>query len=260
MTGTFDVLNKNELNILLVNARSLRPKLYSLIDTMQELDGHIALLTETWFHQDRQLDITLEDMKNALGYDCIRRDRTDGREGGGVAIFYKMGDLQLQQIKVETEFEIVAAIDRRTGQRRKMVVLTIYITPSLEAEGSDKALEELAALIGRFKSKYQSPYFLIGGDFNKRNVVRELRPYTDISLIQTPPTRGNNTLDLVFTNFDEHVTRAGVTDPIHNLQGTETDHFTVFVNTKVPRVPAYQIETYTYLRQLRRVMQNLNNI
>ena len=39
----------NDFNFVLANARSLRPKLYSLIDTLEEIDGHMAVITETWF-------------------------------------------------------------------------------------------------------------------------------------------------------------------------------------------------------------------
>ena len=39
-----DFINKNDLNILLLNARSLAPKLFSLVDTMHEMDSHIALV------------------------------------------------------------------------------------------------------------------------------------------------------------------------------------------------------------------------
>ena len=89
----------------------------------------------------------------------------------------------------------------------------------------------------------------MGGDFNKRNIERELRCYPDIKLQKTPPTRGNNTLDLIFTNFDEYIVRAGVTDPVFSQAGTESDHLTVYVNAKVPRVPSYNVESYTYIKQ-----------
>lgn len=48
ITKTNAFTNKNDMNVLLINARSLSPKLYSLIDTMQEMNSEIALVTETW--------------------------------------------------------------------------------------------------------------------------------------------------------------------------------------------------------------------
>ena len=215
---------------------------------MHELDGQIALVTETWMKKSPFIDNQMQNLSCLLGYECIRKDRETG-QGGGVAIVYKKGDLQLQQIKTGSRREVVAAIGRRTGQRRKIVVMVAYIPPSLNADESDAALNEISELIGVYKRRYNSPYFLIGGDFNKRRIGSELRRYSDIQLVQTPPTRDNNTLDLVFTNFSEYVTESGVTEAICSQTGTGTDHLTVFVNAQIPRVPQYQVEEYTYLKQ-----------
>ena len=193
-------INKNEMNILLINARSLRPKLYSLINTLHEIDGHIALVNETWFRPSNELERMLEDRQNVLGYLCIRKDRSNGM-GGGVAIIYKHSEIKMQQLKIDSDYEIVAALGRRTGQRRKLIVISAYIPPNYDAENHEAVLEKIANLVGSFKRKYNSPYIVVGGDFNGRNIVKELRPYPDMKLQKTPPTRGNKTLDLVLTNF-----------------------------------------------------------
>ena len=164
ISNTKDFINKNDMNILLVNARSLSPKLYSLIDTMQESNAQISMVTETWMRSSPQLEQRLVDMREALGYDCIRNDRPT--LGGGVAIIYKTGDLQLHRLKTGCDYEIVAAVGRRTGQRRKIVVLVAYIPPNFDAENSQAVLDKIVQLIGTFKRRYNSPYFLIGGDFN----------------------------------------------------------------------------------------------
>ena len=247
ITNTENFKNKNDFNIILVNARSLEPKLFSLIDTMIEIDCQIAMITETWFRGRQDLEQTLEDMQQGLGYGCIRRDREG--TGGGVAIVYRTGDVEMRKIKIDSEFEIVAALGRRTGQRRKIVVMVVYVPPSLDAKDSDRAMEEISNLVGTLKRKYNSPYFVIGGDFNKRPIEKELKLYPDLKLENTPPTRGNNHLDLIFTNYPQYITKAGVTDPIFNLEGTETDHLTVYVNAKMPRVPEYNTESYSYYRQ-----------
>ena len=90
---------------------------------------------------------------------------------------------------------------------------------------------------------------MIGGDFNKRNIKKELKVYSDLKLANTPPTRGDNTLDLIFTIFEQYIVRAGVTESICNQNNIESDHLTVYINAKVPRVPDYVVEKYTYGRQ-----------
>ena len=76
-----------------------------MIDTMHELDSHIALVTETWMRNTPVVNRQLQDMQDALGYCCIRKDR-QATVGGGVAIVYKKGDLVLQELKTGCDYEL----------------------------------------------------------------------------------------------------------------------------------------------------------
>ena len=236
------------MNILLINARSLSPKLYSLIDTMEEMNAQISLVTETWLKANDQVNEQFNTLRDALGYECIRRDRTTGN-GGGVAILYKTGDWAFHQLKTGGEFEIVAALGRRTGQRRKLLAITAYIPPDSNADTNERFLQKLVDLIGIYKRRYCDPYFIVGGDFNKRSVEKELKVYNDLKLVDTPPTRGKNTLDLIFTNFEQYILKAGVVEPICNQHNAQSDHLTVYIDAKIPRVPQYTIEKYSYVKQ-----------
>ena len=65
----------------------------------------------------------------------IRRDRADGRRGGGVAICFKNSLIDMSRIKLPpTKHEIVGAIGRRVGQRRKFAVLAVYLPPAMRAD------------------------------------------------------------------------------------------------------------------------------
>ena len=66
--------------------------MYLIIDTMNELNTHVALVTETWLSNSASLERKLEDLKNATGYACLRRDR-DAREGGVALVLYKKSEL-----------------------------------------------------------------------------------------------------------------------------------------------------------------------
>ena len=60
----------------------------------------------------------------------IRKDRTTGRCGGGVAICYNKNKIDMCRAKLpHSRHEIVAAITRRQDQRRKVLVLGLYIPP-----------------------------------------------------------------------------------------------------------------------------------
>ena len=236
------------MNTILINARSFRPKLSCILDTMNEINAHIALVTETWFTHSNELDNVLTDMNEALGFICIREDRTSGM-GGGVAIVYNKSEVDFTKIKLQTNYEIVAAIGRRTGQKRKIAAIAAYIPPDFDAENSDLMLEDITNVIGHIKRKYNAPYIVLGGDFNKRDIAQAVKIYPDIKQELTPPTRGLNTLDIILTNYQQYIHESGVTDPIFNLSGTETDHKTVYVNARISRVPVYKLEEYEYIKQ-----------
>ena len=35
-----------------------------------------------------------------------------------------------------------------------------------------------------------------------------------------------------------------------NMEGTQYNHLTVYVNAKIPRVPEYKVEEYEYIKQM----------
>ena len=262
-TPDYDFKHAKSLDVLLINARSLLPKIESMVETMQEIDCEISIVTETWFQAGKQLDNNIKQIRADYGYEVIKRDRQTTR-GGGMAIVYKKGDIIMSEIKTSGKYEIVASIARRSGQRRKLATIAVYIPPSYTAEQNKDCLEYVNSLVSKIKQKYNAPYILIAGDFNRKRIEHELRNYPDIKLTPTPPTRGRHHLDLILTNFDNYIERAGVMDPIINQDGQETDHKTVYLKANIPRVPNYTVKEYTYLRQTKKgdtkLRDRLNNM
>ena len=89
-----------------------------------------------------------------------------------------------------SKFEVVAAIDRRTDQRRKICVLAAYIPPWYTADRSKKCLEYINDCVALLTNRYQDPHFFLGGDFNRRNIRQATKDFPSIKLITTGPTRG----------------------------------------------------------------------
>ena len=96
------------------------------------------------------------------------------------------------------------------------------------------------------RKRYNNPYVIVAGDFNKRDARRATADFPDIKPIQTPPTRGRNVLDVMLTSFNDAVLDSGVTDAIKCTDGIELDHKTVFAVMRMQRVPSYEIEQYEY--------------
>ena len=97
-------------------------------------------------------------------------------------------------------------------------------------------------------NRYDEPYVVIAGDFNRRDISRATGNFPLIRTIATPPTRGNAILDIVATNMSDMLVDSGTTAPITTPEGVPSDHRTVFFSFRMPRVPQYRIERYTYHR------------
>ena len=102
---------------MLASARSLIPKLESLSATADELKADIVALTETWLQHSANIDQILCDFTDKTDYAFIRRDRTGGKRGGGVAIAFNRKMIDMTRVKLPpSKHELVAAIGRRHGQ------------------------------------------------------------------------------------------------------------------------------------------------
>ena len=161
-------ISKNVLSICLINARSLMPKLHSLYETMQELKTDVCVVTETWMREDPEINQHLEDFTNLTGYSILRKDR-ENRRGGGVAILFNNETISLTSVKTKrTDYEILAALGRRTGQRRKLLVIAVYVPPDYDSDQSSQCLSEVNDMILSLRKRYNNPYVVVGGDWNKR--------------------------------------------------------------------------------------------
>lgn len=196
--------DRNQRNIfttLLINARSLLPKLESFRKILKELCADICLVTETWFRETEKINDEIADFTNKTGYCFLRRDRKD-RRGGGIAICYKKEKIAMSKAKIPpSKHEIYAAIGRRRGQRRKIAVLVAYVPPWYNAQQNKSFYKAANDALMTICNKYVDPYVIVGGDFNRRSLREATREYPDITQIATGPTRADSTLDIIATNF-----------------------------------------------------------
>ena len=86
----------------------------------------------------------------------------------------------------------------------------------------------------RFK-RHKDPFISVGGDFNQFDIQCALSDNPDIEQVLTSPTRGNKTIDLIFTNFNDNIIESGVIDPLErDLTGSLSDHSPFSKNAKSP--------------------------
>ena len=192
----------------------------------------------------------LNDFTNQTGLSFIRRDRAELRRGGGIAICYRSEKIQFSRAKIPpSKHEVLAAVGRRQGQRRKIVVINVYIPPWYNAQQNRSLLSYTNDVVLALKNKYENPYIVMGGDFNKRDFKAAVQEHPEIKPIKTGPTRNNAVLDILGTNFNELLLDSGTVDPIWSQEGVESDHRTLFNKFRMPRVPSYTVQNYSYFHQ-----------
>ena len=125
----------------------------------------------------------------------------------------------------------------------------VYLPPALKAEQVRRCLRDVNDAVVHIKQKYVDPYLMLGGDFNKKDIRLALQDHSDIKPLPTGPTRGDSVLDILATNFNEHVRGYGTTDPIVSEADIPTDHLTVYASFTMSKVPEYKIEEYTYFHE-----------
>ena len=95
-----DTIKDITMNTALINCRSLKKKLDSLVMNFEMLVTTVALLNETWFHKgDKILKKKLEEVEMSSGIKVIRKDRNSR---GGCCIRFQV--VKLPKAKAEIAY------------------------------------------------------------------------------------------------------------------------------------------------------------
>ena len=163
-----------------------------------------------------------------------RDGRTKGR-GGGVAIAYDNAvcNLKRRQLKqVAKDFEIICATGKVGKIDRKFVIFVVYVPPLIKTTRFNALKESLAAEITAAKADVKDPVFVIAGDFNHKDISDAVDLVEHMTLIPTGPTRGANTIDLIYTNVPGCVRECMTLPPLEAANGAMSDHRCVYVKAQ----------------------------
>ena len=126
------------MNIFVTNARSLQPKIESLVTAFEELELHVAVVTESWLKPGQKLLREIAEYENGPGISVIHKSRETRRgrnAGGGVAILFNKDKIRLAERKIRRgNNEIVCVIGKITGMSRHLAIIGAYIPPPDKSE------------------------------------------------------------------------------------------------------------------------------
>ncbi|CAG2211775.1 unnamed protein product [Mytilus edulis] len=164
-----------------------------------------------------------------LGYNVICRDRkTDAH--GGVLIAAKT-TLGLSHLKSGKDTELISG-SININQKKKAIITCLYRPPNrLDQQTANNAIQDITDL----PKKHKSSIFILGGDFNLpdidwknytiqgtqtsrdiNNAFLEMAANLNIQQLVDKPTRGDNTLDVLFTSHPGQLNRCKTIPPLGN--------------------------------------------
>ena len=242
--------------IINTNARSLCPKINSLVDCFEEVGAQLGIVTETWLSDGAGLEDDVRDFVLGTGLGMLYRNRPNNTRGyshGGVALVFKSSACNFEELSIDNpdDHEVLVGLGTLPGHSRKMVALAFYIPPGLSVPAGKKCLDFITDTVLHIKRKYKEPYLVIAGDFNQWDIAGALGDYADITETDVGPTRGDRRLDRIFVSFGENVSSAGTLPPLETDASSSehvrlSDHRIAFTTSALPRMPSFKRLTYSY--------------
>ena len=221
---------------------------------MTETETGIAVITETWFKDGRELDKDIEDLSLGAGLGMLCRNRKVNERGvahGGVAVVWRetLGKFREITLKNKKDFEVLPVVASMRGHSRKLVVVACYVPPTYKKKQAQEALEYISEVVLEVKRKFNDPFIMVAGDFNQWKINETLADYSDLREVVVGATRGNRDIDKMFTNMSRSVIASGTWEPLET-EGEEnvrrSDHRVSYCSVEMPRMETFRWETYSY--------------
>ena len=244
-----------DFTLINTNARSLCPKINSLIDTFEELDATGAVITETWLSDGPSLEEDKQDLLLGAGLSMLCRNRepdSKGKSYGGVALFYRDDICSFKTVDFPNPggFEILTTVGTLQGHSRKLVVLACYIPPNYAVAKGNACLKYIEEIVIEMKRRLKDPYIIVSGDFNQWDIGSAVQEFPDVSESAAGPTRRDRRIDRTFTNIGQEIGKVGTLLPLQTdgQDGhlRESDHRTCYVTARMRRKDKYTWLNYSY--------------
>ena len=197
--------NKVSFTVINTNARSLSPKINSLIDCFSQMEASLGVVTETWLSDGADLEEEIGDLTSGTGLNMVYRNRAVNGRGfshGGVAIVYREAAMSVRKIRIHNpkDFEVVAAECNLKGIKRKLVVIGCYIPPNYSVPRGRETMEFIGGIVSDVKRRLDDPMVLVAGDYNQWEMEEALVDFPDIQEHGTGNTRGDRRICLLYTS------------------------------------------------------------
>ena len=187
-------------SIYLANAQSLVPKLNELCVITCVIRPSIIIICETWL-----TEYVTDNQVSLPNYSSLfRRDRCDGRQGGGVAIFVHDSTFSKRHDPINSP-DFPAENLWITLPSVKLLIIALYIPPNLKTQALEYINDELIEHIEDTLDRFPHLKVIISGDLNNFS-TKEIEDTFNLVQVISTPTRGDALLDKVL--IDESLVTA----------------------------------------------------
>ena len=237
--------SSSQLRFLLTNARSLSPKIQSLIMTIEECECDFAVITESWLVDGSTIEEDVIHLEHGTGLGLLyknRRPLPSGRTaGGGVAFLFNLSTCSFKERKIKkNRFEVLCVAGRSNITRRPIFVFGVYIPPRTLAHELAEICEMITNEITDVKACNKDAVIIISGDLNQRDISPAVEMFEDVTIIRSAPTRGRNCLDVTFSNISDYITEGMITEPLSTAEGIRSDHNCLVYVANIPKERDYE--------------------
>ena len=225
---------EKRLSFASTNARSLPPKICSMIECFRELELSFFCITETWLKNDPATEREKKEMFESEKIKLLAKNR--GTRGGGVCVAVNTLLMDMSIIPLpNNKYEVLGCVGRVKNVDNELVVITVYLPPKMSAPVLENFCEFLGDAIEHVKNKYNNPFVVITGDFNRKDISEALADFPDIELVTTAATRAGAVLDRTYTNFNHKINNTSVAPPLEANDGASvSDHKVVTFDAAFP--------------------------
>ena len=247
--------NKLSFTVINTNARSLCPKINSLLDCFCDLRASVAVITETWLTDGETLEEDIDGLCQGAGIGLVCRNREVNERGfshGGVAVAFKSSEMSLKKVKLHNpkNYEVLMVTGMLARCSRRLVVVACYIPPNYTVPRGKGALSFIAGAVTEAKRRYDDPLIVLAGDFNQWKVEEVSEDFPDLAEAMIGPTRGDHCIDRIFANLGTFKAAGTVppleTDPSPEAQSKKSDHMIGYITVEIPRVRPFTMMNYSY--------------
>ena len=238
--------------ILNYNMRSFFPKYENFCDDMEEREADIAFLSEVWEQEENvKHKNKLEYMLEMRGIKYISTPRPGCKRGGGAAIATRTKNFHIEKLNIfiPKSIEIVWGILRpksHSGRINSLITCCFYSPP--KSRSKTILVDHITTTLQELLVVHSNAGVLISGDKNEMEMFRFLQIDPSLRQLVNEPTRGQNILDVIFTNLSRYFSEPKILPPIcpdNPAKGVPSDHSGVIVK---PRLNANETKKKTKIK------------